>query len=90
MSTILKNAIKPGLKGDILNLLKAPINDNETTQQDDFAEKLSEAISASGASAVQSYLQSNVKVSPGIAVATAGSPAAQTGATTAPGTLIAL
>jgi hypothetical protein len=90
MSTILKNSIKPGLKGDILDLLKTPIDDNETTQQDIFAEKLSEAISDRVASAVQSYLQSSVRVSPGIAVATAGSPAAQTGATTAPGTLIAL
>ena len=50
---------------------------------DDAAAKVASAI----ASRVDAYIKTaTITVSPGIPVATAGSPAAQTGATTGPGT----
>lgn len=50
--------------------------------------KLAEAISKAVAKVIANLLLTEVQVAPGIPVATAGSPAAQTGATTAPGKLL--
>ncbi len=51
--------------------------------EDDAAAKVAEAI----ANRVDAYIKTaTITVNPGIPVATAGSPAAQTGATTGPGT----
>lgn len=99
MSELLKRYIKgtatdPALADDILKILRAPIkaddDGDEKTQQEIFAENLSEAIAQRISVAVQKYLSTAVRVqvtvAPGIAVTTAGTPTAQTGATSAPGT----
>jgi hypothetical protein len=47
----------------------------------------SKAIYNAIAAAVIAHIQTNAQIPPGIPVATAGSPTAQTGATTGPGTI---
>ncbi len=69
---------KPALKSSIKQLLQDMMN-REDASFDEFATRLSDAI--------DSYVKTGtVTVAAGIAVATTGSAAAQTGATTAPGT----
>lgn len=89
MSQILHGILKP----KILSVLQSFIGkDGEYTGpvdtqkvQEDFAEKLSLAIS----SAMQQYITANVITNPGQAVATAGGPTNQAGATVSPGTVTA-
>ena len=73
------------LKNDILNILNTPIDENspDATVKEQFASKLAEAVG----SRIDAWIKTGtVTVQPGIPVATAGTPAAQTGATTGPGT----
>lgn len=73
------------LKGDILDILNSPIDEksDNATVKNQFATKLADAIG----SRLDAWIKTGiVTVQPGIPVATAGTPAAQTGATTGPGT----
>lgn len=66
------------LKTDILSLLTG-MREKTEVSDDEFAGKL--------AAAIDKYIKTaTVTVAAGIAVSTTGSPTAQTGATTAPGT----
>jgi hypothetical protein len=85
MSAILKGLLQPQIQTVLASFgteayLGSP---NPTTAQTVFAEKLATAI----AIAVQQYLLTNVTVTPGQLVVTAGSPTAQAGSTTTPGIL---
>lgn len=72
--------VKTTLKADILNLLTG-MRDKTEVSDNEFADKL--------ASAIDAYIKTaTITVPAGIAVATTGSPAAQTGATTAPATAL--
>ena len=80
---------KPGLKSAIESAFNAQLNEstgaesNKDVSPEDLISKLAEALT----NAIHDYVtQATVNVNPGIAVSTAGSPAAQTGATTSPGT----
>lgn len=85
MSAILKGLLQPQIQ-TVLTSFGTEVYTGPptgTAAQTLFADRLSTAIAA----AVQQYLLTNVTVIPGIPVATAGGPAAQVGATTAPGKL---
>lgn len=78
-------ALKAALKVDILDILNTPITEksNDAEVKNNFAIKLSNAIG----DRLDAWIKTGtVTVQPGIPVATAGSPVAQTGATTGPGT----
>ena len=70
----------PLLKQQIKAAFKAQTTkqDNPDAALDDLAQKIADAVHAY-------VVGATVTVPPGVAVATAGSPTAQTGATTAPG-----
>ena len=81
--------LSPALVSDVRAKIDAqygPINSQllsaEQSGIDQARQKLATAIAEAGL-----YVVANAQVNPGIPVATAGGPAAQTGATTAPGTL---
>ena len=85
MSAILKGLLQPQIQ-TVLTSFGGPTYTGPldgVSAQTLFADKLSTAI----ATAVQQYLLTNVTVTPGIAVTTAGSATAQIGTTTAPGIL---
>lgn len=72
--------VKATLKTSILGLLTG-MRDKTEISDDEFADKL--------AGAIDTYIKSaTITVPAGIAVSTAGSPSAQTGATTAPATAL--
>lgn len=85
MSQVLKGLLQPQIQAVLTSFGSAVYAGppEGTSAQIVFADKLATAI----AIAVQQYLTTNVTVLPGIAVVTAGGPAAQAGATTAPGIL---
>ncbi len=71
----------PGMKAAILAQLTAEMGAaQDTAKRDAFANAI--------ATAVVSYIQANASVPSGIAVSTTGTAAAQTGLTTAPGTVL--
>ena len=70
--------VKATLQAQLLQVFTAMRNEKEISDAK-LAEKL--------ASAIDTYIRS-AQVAPGIPVATAGSPTAQTGATTGPGSLM--
>ncbi|WP_341715120.1 hypothetical protein [Limnobacter sp.] len=83
------SAAKPGLKSAIESAFKAQLESakgadtNKDVSAEDLITKLADALT----NAIHDYVtQATVNVNPGISVSTAGSPAAQTGATTSPGT----
>jgi hypothetical protein len=85
MSAILKGLLQPQIQS-VLSSFGTEIYagpPNGTAAQTVFADRLATAI----ATAVQQYLVTNVTVTPGIPVVTAGGPTNQVGATTAPGIL---
>lgn len=60
---------------------------DETSNGETLKQNLADALASAIANGVDEWIKTaTVTVAPGIAVATAGSPTAQTGATTAPGT----
>jgi hypothetical protein len=72
---------KAGLSAVIVTKLNAQFGTPaDAAPQQKFADAVADA--------VVSYLQASAAVAPGIAVATTGTAAAQTGATTAPGTIL--
>lgn len=78
-------ALKTALKTDILEILNTPITEKSTDAEvkNNFATKLADAIG----DRLEAWIKTGtVTVSPGIPVSTAGSPTAQTGTTTGPGT----
>jgi hypothetical protein len=85
MSAILKGLLQPQIQTVLSSFGGATyVGPPEgVSAQTLFADRLSTAIAV----AVQQYLITNVKVTPGIPVATAGGPTNQVGATTAPGIL---
>ncbi len=77
--------LKLALKEDILEILNTPITEKSSDAEvkNNFATKLANAIG----DRLDTWIKTGtVTVSPGIPVSTAGSPVAQTGATTGPGT----
>ena len=77
--------LKSALKSDILDILNTPISEKSSDAEvkNNFATKLANAIG----DRLDTWIKTGtVTVSPGIPVSTAGSPTAQTGATTGPGT----
>jgi hypothetical protein len=85
------NGLKSKLKQTILNGLKAQFAGGIPGGGESSAEanwtKMAEAISGIAADIV-AEITSNAEVMPGITVSTVGSPAAQTGPTTAPGKIM--
>lgn len=87
------SALKSKFKTTIYNGLKSQFGGaaskgkDYNKEADEQWQKMAEAISGIAADIILE-LQTNAQVMPGIAVATAGSPAAQTGATTAPGKIL--
>ena len=78
-------ALKAALKTDILDILNTPITEQSSDAEvkNNFATKLANAIG----DRLDTWIKTGtVTVQPGIPVSTAGSPVAQTGATTGPGT----
>ena len=78
-------ALKLALKSDILEILNTPISEksSDVEVKNNFATKLADAIG----NRLDTWIKTGtVTVQPGIPVSTAGSPTAQTGATTGPGT----
>ena len=78
-------ALKAALKADILNILNTPITEQSSDAEvkNNFATKLANAIG----DRLDTWIKTGtVTVQPGIPVSTAGSPVAQTGTTTGPGT----
>lgn len=78
-------ALKAALKTDILDILNTPITEQSSDAEvkNNFATKLADAIG----DRLDTWIKTGtVTVQPGIPVSTAGSPVAQTGATTGPGT----
>lgn len=84
------SALKSKIKQTVYNGLKAQFGSaagkgkDYTGVADEQWQKMAEAISGIAADII-AEIQNNAQVMPGIGVATAGSPAAQTGATTSPG-----
>lgn len=77
--------LKQLLKADIIDILDSPIDENsdDSEVKNNFATKLANAIG----DRLDAWIKTGiVTVQPGIPVSTAGSAAAQTGATTGPGT----
>ena len=77
--------LKQLLKTDIIDILDSPIDENsdDSEVKNNFATKLANAIG----DRLDAWIKTGiVTVQPGIPVSTAGSAAAQTGATTGPGT----
>lgn len=58
------------------------------SEQSASLQKLAKAVAAGVSEAIIPYIVANAVVAPGIPVATAGSPAAQTGATTGTGVIL--
>lgn len=81
--------IKQKAKTAALNILKSKnaANGKDNPQADKTHEAVAEAISAAIEVVINSIL-TEAQIAPGIPVTTAGSPAAQAGATTAPGKII--
>lgn len=78
-------ALKLALKADILEILNTPITEKSSDAEvkNNFATKLANAIG----DRLDAWIKTGtVTVPAGIPVSTAGSPTAQTGATTGPGT----
>lgn len=78
-------ALKLALKADILEILNTPITEKSSDAEvkNNFATKLANAIG----DRLDAWIKTGtVTVPPGIPVSTAGSPTAQTGVTTGPGT----
>ncbi len=71
--------VKATLQAQLLQVFTEMRKEKEKISDAKLAEKL--------ASAIDTYIRS-AQVAPGIPVATAGSPTAQTGATTGPGSLM--
>lgn len=86
-------ALKDKLKNTIYNGLKSQFSGSASEGKDypkiadEQWQKMAEAISGIAIDII-SEIQTNAMVVPGIPVATAGSPAAQTGATTGPGSIM--
>ena len=80
-----KDTIYAGLKREFSPALSK--GDGYPGVADEFLMKLASAISDIAADIVDER-HSNAQIAPGIPVATAGSPAAQTGATTGPGKIL--
>lgn len=79
------NLLKQLLKSDIIDILNSPIDENskDSEVKNNFATKLADAIG----DRLDAWIKTGVvTVQPGIPVSTAGSPTAQTGVTTGPGT----
>lgn len=86
---IVEAKVSSDLKAAITQELKSALTTKDSPS--DIAAshaKLAEAIARAVAKVICSLLLKDTQVAAGIAVATAGSPAAQTGATTAPGKLV--
>lgn len=81
----IKTTIYEGLKAQFND--SASKGDGYTQEADQQWQKMAEAISYIALDIV-AEIQSNAMVVPGIPVATAGSPVAQTGATTGPGRIL--
>lgn len=82
-----------GLKSVLQPLILSKLQEKfpeaaQFSEQASQQQKLSQALAEGIAEALVPYLLSNAQVAPGIAVATAGGPTAQVGATTSPGMLI--
>ena len=74
----------PLVKATLVNDLKAVYNANITDPTDEQTQQINDMANAI-ATAVDNYIKSaTITVAAGIPVTTAGSPSAQTGATTAP------
>ena len=79
------------LEKDIQSAAESAIKDNFSKTADadpDFVKALAASIAKAVAGPIVKMLTTEAQVAPGIPVATAGSPAAQSGATTAPGKLM--
>ena len=73
------------LKAKILETLNKPIDEKMSDSQ--VKERLASDLASAIANGVDAWIKTGmVTVQPGIPVSTTGSPVAQTGATTAPGT----
>lgn len=85
VASAIKDLMFAGIKTKLLAKFPATASSPEMVkQQEDMADAIADGVT----STLIPYLISNtqVLVNPGIAVATAGGPAAQVGATTSPGT----
>ena len=85
LKTKLKQTIYEGLKAEFSE--SASKGDNYLAEADKQWQKMAEALSGIAVDII-SEIQTNASVLPGIPVATAGSPAAQTGVTTSPGSIL--
>jgi hypothetical protein len=86
---IVAAALKAKMQTRIFNALKEKFKDDIKDNDKGVESLMKQAEAISGiAEDICEMLLTQVQVSPGIPVVTAGSPAAQSGATTAPGKLI--
>lgn len=85
MKAKFKDTIFAGLKREFGSATAK--GDGYSPVAEEFLQKLASAISDIAADIVDE-MHTNAQIAPGIPVATAGSPAAQTGATTGPGKIL--